>query len=184
MVGEIRDQETIEIAVRAALTGHLVLSTIHTNSAVGTLTRVMDMGIKNFLINSSVRGIISQRLVRRICDHCKQAYSPEPDKIIQIKEELSGVTTEDLDPSLAQANLLYRGTGCTHCGNLGYKGRIGIFEILPMSSGLAALVLKNASDADLLEQAKKEGMITLKQDGLIKALKGVTTLEEVYRVVQ
>lgn len=184
MVGEIRDQETIEIAVRAALTGHLVLSTLHTNSAVGTLTRVMDMGIKSFLINSSVRGIVSQRLVRRICEHCKVAYVPQPDELTHLKEELATVSAEDLDPALLTAGQLYRGQGCAQCGDLGYKGRVGIFEILPMTPGLASLVLKEASDVDLLEQAKKEGMLTLKQDGLIKALKGITTLEEVFRVVQ
>ncbi len=184
MVGEIRDQETIEIAIRAALTGHLVLSTIHTNSAVGTLTRITDMGVKPFLITSSIRGIISQRLVRKICENCKEEYVP--DKLIaeDIKKELAGITEIDLDPKLIQNMKLYRGKGCDACNNLGYKGRLGVFEILEMDRGVAELVLKSAPDDQLMEAARKNGMIPLKQDGLIKALKGVTSIEEVFRISQ
>ncbi len=183
MVGEIRDQETIEIAVRAALTGHLVLSTIHTNSAVSTLVRITDMGVKPFLITSSIRGIIAQRLVRKVCTFCREAFTPDPAVAEDIKKELQGVPAKDLDPALLQNLQLFRGKGCDHCTG-GYKGRLGIFEILEMERGVAELVLKNASDEELMEQAKKSGMITLKQDGLLKALKGLTTLEEVYRTIQ
>jgi len=184
MVGEIRDQETIEIAIRAALTGHLVLSTIHTNSAVATLTRILDMGVKPFLITSSIRGIISQRLVRRICEKCKEEYNPEPEIAEEIRKELTGVSEKNIDPKLLENMKLYRGKGCEACNNMGYKGRAGIFEILEMERGIAELVLKNAPDDEMEEVAKKNGMITLKQDGFIKCLQGVTSLEEVFRISQ
>ncbi|MFH0820982.1 MAG: GspE/PulE family protein [Candidatus Peregrinibacteria bacterium] len=183
MVGEIRDQETIEIAIRAALTGHQVFSTVHTNSAVGTLVRILDMGVKPFLITSSIRGILAQRLVRKICPHCREAYSPDASLTEEIKKELQGVSPKDLDPALLQTPQLYRGKGCERCTG-GYKGRLGIFEILEMERGVAELVLKNATDDALMDAAKKSGMLTLKQDGLIKALKGFTSFEEVYRTVQ
>jgi type IV pilus assembly protein PilB len=184
MVGEIRDQETIEIAIRAALTGHLVLSTVHTNSAVGTLTRILDMGAPPFLIASAIRGIIAQRLVRRVCTDCKEMYTPEPELLEEIKKELEGVHEGHLDPKLLEDQKLYRGKGCEKCGNTGMRGRIGIFEIMEMSREIGALVLKNATDTELMEAAKKQGMITLKQDGYIKALQGIIPLEEVYRVAQ
>ena len=184
MVGEIRDQETIEIAIRAALTGHLVLSTIHTNSAVGTLTRITDMGVKGFLIASAIRGIIAQRLVRRVCEHCKELYTPEPELLKEIQTALEGLSDKELDPKLLQDPKLAKGKGCEKCGNTGNKGRMGIFEIMEMDREIGELVLGNAPDTELMEQAKKSGMITLKQDGYIKALKGDISIEEVYRVVQ
>ena len=182
MVGEIRDQETIEIAIRAALTGHLVLSTIHTNSAVGTLTRITDMGVKPFLITSSIRGIISQRLVRKICENCKETFTPDPNVAQEIANTLEGITPKDLDPKLLDDIKLYKGKGCEKCNSTGFKGRLGIFEILEMDRGVAELVLASAPDTDLMDAARKGGMITLKQDGYIKALKGSTTLEEIFRI--
>ncbi len=184
MVGEIRDQETIEIAIRAALTGHLVLSTIHTNSAVSTLTRITDMGVKPFLITSSIRGIISQRLVRRICEFCKEEYKPEAQVVEDIAKELENVSEKDLDPALLKDVKLYKGKGCEKCNHLGYKGRVAVFEILKMSREVGQLVLKNATDSELEDEAKKGGMISLKQDGFIKALQGVTTVEEIFRIAQ
>ncbi len=184
MVGEIRDQETIEIAIRAALTGHLVLSTIHTNSAVGTLTRILDMGTKPFLITSSIRGIIAQRLVRRICKECKESYTPDAVLIQEFKTELKGITEKDLDPKLLEDIKLYRGKGCEICNGLGYKGRLGVFEILEMEREVSQLVLENAPDTDMMVVAKKNGMITLKQDGFIRCLQGETTMEEVFRISQ
>ncbi|MFH1012705.1 MAG: GspE/PulE family protein [Candidatus Peregrinibacteria bacterium] len=181
MVGEIRDQETIEIAIRAALTGHLVLSTLHTNSAVGTLIRITDMGVKPFLITSSIRGIIAQRLVRKICEHCKEPYRPEPAVLEDIRKELMGVSEKDLPKEILAKGELFRGKGCGQC-SAGYKGRTGIFEIMEMDRDIEKLVLENASDDTLMEEAKKRGMLTLKQDGFIKALKGITTVEEVYRI--
>jgi len=184
MVGEIRDQETIEIAIRAALTGHLVLSTIHTNSAVSTLTRITDMGVKPFLITSSIRGIVSQRLIRRICESCKESYLPDQATILDIQNELKSVSIKDLDPKQLTSIELFRGKGCTACSHLGYKGRVGVFEILEMNRNIGEMVLKNAPDDQLEDQACQGGMITLKQDALIKALEGLTSLEEVYRIAQ
>ena len=183
MVGEIRDQETIEIAIRAALTGHLVLSTIHTNSAVSTLTRITDMGVKPFLITSSIRGIISQRLVRRVCEYCKEEYAADPKLSEEIKKELADISEKDLDPALIKGDVtLYRGKGCEKCNHLGYKGRVAVFEILNMNRDVGELVLNSAPDAELEDAAKKSGMISLKQDGYIKALQGLTTAEEVFRI--
>jgi len=184
MVGEIRDQETIDIAIRAALTGHLVLSTVHTNSAVGTLTRITDMGMKGFLIASAIRGIIAQRLVRRVCSNCKEFYVPDPKLIEEIKSELKGVSEKHLDPKLLKDIHLARGKGCEKCSDTGKKGRMGIFEIMEMDREIGTLVLRNAPDSELMDCAKKNGMITLKQDGYIKALQGDIPIEEVYRVVQ
>lgn len=184
MVGEIRDQETIEIAIRAALTGHLVLSTIHTNSAVATLTRITDMGVKPFLITSSIRGIVSQRLIRRICEFCKEVYAPEAEIVEELKKELANISEKDLDPALLKDIKLYKGKGCEKCNSLGYKGRVAVFEILSMDREVGQLVIQNAPAAQLEDQAKKGGMITLKQDGFIKVLQGITTLEEIYRIAQ
>jgi type IV pilus assembly protein PilB len=184
MVGEIRDQETIEIAIRAALTGHLVLSTIHTNSAVSTLVRILDMGVKPFLITSSIRGVISQRLVRKVCQNCKEPYAPDAAVIEDFRKELANVPKEDLDPSVLKDLKLYKGKGCDQCENTGFKGRVGLFEIMVMDRDLGALVLKNAPDQQIDEQARKGGMVSLLQDGYIKALQGLTTPEEVYRVAQ
>lgn len=184
MVGEIRDQETIEIAVRAALTGHLVLSTLHTNSAVASLIRILDMGVKPFLITSSVRGVIAQRLARRICQDCKEPFTPEASVAQEIKNELQNVPQNDLDPKLLEKITLYKGKGCDVCEHTGFKGRVGVFEILEMDRDITQLVLRNATDSELLDQAKKNGMITLLQDGLTKCLKGLTTIEEVYRIAQ
>ena len=184
MVGEIRDQETIQIAIRAALTGHLVLSTIHTNSAVSTLTRIIDMGVKPFLITSSIRGIVSQRLVRRVCNDCKQEYEPDEGTAADILKELEGVSEKDVEQELLHNIKLFKGKGCEVCSGSGYKGRLGVFEILVMSRPVGEKVLEQAPDNILEKQAKEQGMITLKQDGLIKALKGLTTLEEIYRIAQ
>jgi type II secretory ATPase GspE/PulE/Tfp pilus assembly ATPase PilB-like protein len=183
MVGEIRDQETIDIAIRAALTGHLVLSTIHTNSAVGTLTRITDMGVPGFMIASAIRGIIAQRLVRKVCDDCKELYTPEVPIQAEIRKELEGISEKHLDPSWIQKMQLARGKGCDKCGNRGTRGRLGVFEIMEMDRELGALLIKNAPDTTLMDQAKKSGMITLKQDGFIKALRGEIPIEEVYRIV-
>ncbi|MBU1017422.1 GspE/PulE family protein [Patescibacteria group bacterium] len=184
MVGEIRDQETIEIAIRAALTGHLVLSTVHTNSAVGTLTRISDMGLPGYLTASAIRGIIAQRLVRQVCSDCKELYTPPPELLAEIKKELEGIPEGYFDLKLLENPQLARGKGCEKCGGTGNKGRMGIFEIMEMDRDIGALILKNATDKELMDQAMKNGMISLKQDGYIKALQGSIPIEEVYRVVQ
>ena len=172
MIGEIRDLETAEIAVQAALTGHRVFSTLHTNDAASGITRLIDMGVEPFLIASSVNAFIAQRLVRVICPHCKTAYKPTPVQLADL----------DLKPSALQKGMLYRGKGCEKCLNTGYAGRLGIYEILPLSAAIRKLVLTQADAAEIKETAMEEGMKTLLQDGLAKAIKGLTTVEEVLRV--
>ncbi len=168
MVGEIRDYETAELAVRAALTGHFVLSTLHTNDAPGALTRLVDMGVEPFLIASSVVGVVAQRLVRKICEQCKEPYLPAPE-----------VITEN---NLPEGTLLYRGKGCEHCRFSGYRGRTAIFEVMKMSEQISALVMKKASSGEVRQVAIGEGMKTLFENGKEKVISGITTLEEVLRV--
>lgn len=170
MVGEMRDNETAEIAVRSALTGHLVLSTIHTNDAPSAVTRLVDMGIEPFLISASVVGIISQRLVRRICPNCVQEYLAEP------KDYAFLGLSQDAPIKLK------RGTGCPYCHQSGYKGRTAIFEIMPMTSGHRNLIDKGATADELRGYAVEQGMITLKNSARELVIKGVTTVEELLRV--
>jgi len=174
MVGEIRDSETADIAITAALTGHLVFSTLHTNDAPGAVTRLIDMGMKPFLIASSVQAIMAQRLVRTICPKCKEPFHPHLEGLKEIRlleKDLSKVT-------------FYHGKGCTECRHTGYKGRIGIFELLLVNDTIRELILEKASSARIKEKAMEMGMRTLRQDGLIKAMQGVTTISEVARVTQ
>ncbi len=186
MVGEIRDRETIDVAIEASLTGHLVLSTIHTNSAVETLTRIDNMGVPPFLITSTINTIIAQRLVRRICENCKEELKPDESTIALIKNALSDLPqSADVDPALLQGLKFYHGRGCEQCDGVGYKGRVGLYEVLHMTNELRRMILKRASSLDIEATAKeKSGMITLEQAGVIKALQGLTTLEEVYRVAK
>lgn len=172
MVGEIRDGETADIAIRAALTGHLVLSTLHTNDAAGALTRLIDMGIEHFLVSSAVLGVIAQRLVRAICPKCKRRYTPEPDSL----ERLYIGIVRDLPIEL------YRGLGCAQCGFTGYRGRMGIHEVMPISPRIREMISRQATTDEIALQAGKEGMISMKEDGIQKALMGMTTIEEVMRV--
>ncbi|MDQ2866899.1 MAG: Flp pilus assembly complex ATPase component TadA [Verrucomicrobiota bacterium] len=169
MVGEIRDNETADIAVKAALTGHQVLSTLHTNDAAGAITRLDDMGIEPFLIASSVIMACAQRLVRRICTNCREEFTPEPEMF-----ERLGI--EKLD------SVFYRGSGCDRCKGRGYLGRAAIIEALPVSETVRRLIIKRASAAVLKNQAVTEGMKTLRMAGIDKALEGITTLEEIWRV--
>jgi general secretion pathway protein E len=173
MVGEIRDRETADIAVHAALTGHLVFSTVHTNDAPGAVARLADMGLEGFLIASSVIGILAQRLVRRVCPECAVPQDPEPSLI----ERLSG---EESVP----AGDYRAGVGCEACSMTGYRGRVGIFELLVMSDRIRQLVLEQTSAGVLREAATAEGMKTLRQDGIARVRQGVTTLSEVLRVTQ
>ena len=168
MVGEIRDLETGSIAIKAALTGHLVLSTLHTNDAPSTVTRMVDMGVEPFNVASAVNLIVAQRLVRRICSSCKQEanYSDE---------ELHAFAIKRSDGPF------YKGAGCDTCNGTGYKGRQGLYEVMALSSPLRRLVLKGGSTEELREQAVKEGMLTLRMDGMVKVKKGITTLEEVVK---
>ncbi len=181
MVGEIRDQETAELAVHAALTGHIVLSTLHTNDAVGVIPRLTDMGIKPYLVPPSLNTAISQRLVRRLCKHCKKEKKPDgPIKEIIIKEmeSLPPQAQEKID--LADIKV-YEPVGCDQCGGVGFSGRIGIFEALEMTNPLAKLVLEDKGEGPIKEQAFKQGMITMRQDGIIKALEGHTSIEVILK---
>ncbi|MCG8605874.1 Flp pilus assembly complex ATPase component TadA [bacterium] len=173
MIGEIRDQETAKTAVESALTGHLVLSTIHTNDAPGGLTRLTEMGVEPFLTASATVGILAQRLVRRLCDNCKQAYTPKPAMLKKLK--LGRETTQ-------KQMRFYHGAGCKLCKNTGYKGRQGIYELMKLNEEIRELTLKNASSDQIKRAAYDNGMRSLRHDGVIKALKGVTSLEEVFRV--
>ena len=172
MVGEIRDTETADIAVRAAMTGHMVLSSLHTNSAPGALTRLMDMGVEPFVIASAVRGVVAQRLVRLICIECKEAYSPEPESTERVF----------LNVSPEAPIKLFRGTGCKMCGFTGYKGRTGIYEVMAMSPKLRSMVNKSVTDEELVRVARDEGMTSMREDGVNKIYAGLTTVQEVVRV--
>lgn len=177
MVGEIRDQETAGIAVNAALTGHLLLSTLHTNDAPTTLPRLLDMKIEPFLIASTVNVALGQRLVRQLCDKCKEEQKISAKEL----ESLKGL----VKPELLQGSLtVYHGKGCKECDDSGYKGRIGIHEVMLIDDELRAAILRRASAAELKDLAIKNGMTTMIEDGIKKALKGITTLEEILRVVR
>jgi general secretion pathway protein E len=175
MIGEIRDLETAQIAVQSALTGHLVLSTVHTNDAPSSMNRLLDMGVEDYLLTSTIIGILAQRLVRTLCEHCKESYTALPELIDQM--HLRRYTASD-------EVRLWHARGCSHCANTGYVGRISIMEMLPMTDALRSLVMKHATATDLRAEAVRGGMLTMYEDGLRKALRGVTTFEEVLRVTR
>jgi type IV pilus assembly protein PilB len=171
LVGEIRDFETTEIAIKAALTGHLVLSTVHTNDAPSTITRLLNMGIEPFLVATSVHMICAQRLIRKICKECKEEVRPPVQALIDIgfaKEDAAGIRA-------------YKGRGCRTCNMTGYKGRIGLYEAMDVSEEIQELILVGASAREIKRKAVEEGMITLRQSGLAKIKAGLTTLDEVLR---
>jgi len=173
MIGEMRDLETAKIAVQSALTGHLVLSTLHTNDAAGGITRLLDMGLEEYLLSSTVNGILAQRLVRKLCPACKQAY-PAPESLVK-KMHLRKFTDEE--------NIqLYKAVGCEACGDIGYKGRQAIIEFLPMTDNIRKNIMGHEESGVIQQQAINDGMLTIYQDGIVKALAGVTTLDEVLRV--
>ena len=178
LVGEIRDRETADLAVQASLTGHLVFSTLHTNDASGALPRLLDMGAEPYLLASSMTCIVAQRVVRKIHDDCKEAYSPDAKVVEEMKKDLGNLWQPQGDVKL------FKGKGDADCGNSGYYGRVGIFEVIPVTEKIGKLILERSSAADIDRLAREEGMITLKQDGYLKAAEGVTTVEEVLRVAQ
>jgi type IV pilus assembly protein PilB len=184
MVGEVRDKETAELAVHAALTGHLVFSTLHTNNAIGAMPRLMDMDIEPFLLTASVNLVVAQRLVRKICENCRKSL-PVPEPIAeQLKAELVGVPDvyyEGIQKGVIQ---FYKGEGCEKCERTGYKGRLGIYEALSLVPEIQDLILAKQPSGKILEVANKLGMISMRQDGIIKVLRGETTLEEVVRVTK
>jgi general secretion pathway protein E len=174
LVGEIRDAETAEIAIQAALTGHLVFSTLHTNDAASAVTRLVDMGIEPFLVSSVVRAIVAQRLIRVICPECKEGYLPEAEALKEV----------GLVPAQLEGKMAYQGRGCPACSETGYRGRTGIYEMLTVSEAIRQLIMKKADSTSICRQAVGEGMKTLREDGAQKVMAGVTTLEEVVRVTQ
>jgi type IV pilus assembly protein PilB len=172
MVGEIRDYETAEIGVKAALTGHLVLSTLHTNDAPSTINRLLNMGVEPFLVSSSVILIVAQRLARRACQNCREAVEMNPQALVEVgfsPEEAEGIT-------------VYHGQGCSNCGNSGYKGRVALYEVMMITDSVRELILQGASNAEIKAAAMEGGMLTLRRSGLEKVKEGMTTLEEVVRV--
>lgn len=196
MVGEIRDSETADLAIQASLTGHLVFSTLHTNSAAGALPRLLDMGAETFLLASSINCVVAQRVVRRICPDCKEAVDPPAPVVEDLKKWLGNLMTEkhiklseqeekDLKEMEGAAKFkIYKGKGCDKCGDSGYKGRIAIFEVLPVTEKIGRLILERSPAGKIEEQAVEDGMVRLVQDGYLKALEGMTTVEEVLRVAR
>jgi type IV pilus assembly protein PilB len=191
MIGEIRDQETAEEAMHAAMTGHIVLSTLHTNSAAGAPPRLIDIGVQAYLIASTVNAVMGQRLVRVICPDCKVQYKPEPAVIESLRKEFN---LDRLMKVLLQENVItakikkfedldfYHGQGCDKCGNTGYKGRIGIHEILDVTPEIADMIVKHATTQEMQEAAEEKGMVVMWEDGFIKAVQGQTTIDEILRV--
>jgi len=183
MVGEIRDNETAELAVHSALTGHLVLSTLHTNNAVGVVPRLIDLGVERFLIPSSLNLMIAQRLARRLCPDCKERILANPAEQKIIEDNLSTLP-KDIKEALPYKPpyYIYRSKGCPACNNKGYLGRFGIFEMMRMTPELEQIILTQPSQERLMAEAKRQGMITLRQDGIIKVLEGIISLEEVLSI--
>jgi general secretion pathway protein E len=175
MIGEIRDLETAEIAVQSALTGHLVLSTVHTNDAASTMNRLLDMGVEDYLLTSTVIGILAQRLVRTLCPACKEPYTALPEVVAQLGLERF---------TKAKEITLWHARGCPQCAQTGYSGRVSILEMLPMTDPLRTLVMKHASASDLKAEAVRGGMLTMYEDGLRKAVAGTTTIEDVLRATR
>jgi type IV pilus assembly protein PilB len=174
LVGEMRDFETASMGIQASLTGHLVFSTLHTNDAPSAITRMVDMGVPAYLVAGSVIGIMAQRLVRVVCAKCKQPYAPRESEL-----EAAGIT-----PEQAASGTFMKGRGCNHCGQSGFRGRLGVFELLVMTSKIRELAFQGASNQDIRKEARKGGMSTLYDDGILKVLNGITTLEEVFRVAK
>jgi type IV pilus assembly protein PilB len=171
LVGEIRDNETAAIAVKASLTGHLVLSTLHTNDAPSAISRLVDMDVDPYLVATSVILVAAQRLVRRICTHCKEEVEMPPKALLNI-----GFTEEE-----AATTKIRAGRGCNRCNNTGYKGRIGLYEVMPISTDIRDMIFTNAPVAEIRKKAVEEGMTTLRRSGLDKIKNGITTMEEVFR---
>ncbi len=188
VVGEIRDNETAELVTHAALTGHLVLSTIHTNNAIGAIPRLIDMGVETFLIGSSLNVAVAQRLVKRICENCKEEYTPTKEVENIILKEISKITPairkETGEIVERRPIKLYRGKGCKQCRNKGTKGRIGLFEMLEMTKELQQIIVSNPTELAIEKEAQRQNMVTLKQAGVIKALRGQCLIEEVLEITE
>ena len=185
MVGEIRDQETASLAIHAALTGHIVLSTLHTSNALGVIPRLVDMGIETFLLPPTINICIAQRLMRRLCPDCRKKMKATGKTRELVLKEISGFPpAAKKEIKLSKDIYIYKASGCSKCGQTGYSGRVGIFEVLEMTEQLAKIILEEPSEEKIKEEANRQGMLTMKQDGIMKVLKGITSLEEVLRVAE
>ncbi len=185
MVGEIRDEETADLVINAALTGHIVLSTLHANSSVGVVPRLIDMGVRSFLIPSALKLVISQRLIRVLCQNCKIKIKPAEKINNYILEKIKGMPASTKDKiKIDDPLFIYSAKGCEKCNFTGYKGRVGLFEVLSMSDELAELIQKNPLESLIFKVAQKQGMLTMEQEGILKVLNGQTTIEEVVRATQ
>ncbi|QFR39750.1 type II/IV secretion system protein [Candidatus Gracilibacteria bacterium 28_42_T64] len=190
MVGEMRDKETVDIAIEASLTGHLVLSTIHTNSASETLTRLLNMGVQPFLLPASINVIIAQRLIKKLCKNCKEKISLQEignDALNNVKNAIALTDKKELTErvgDILKNPVFYKPVGCSECEGTGYKGRVGLYEALEITKGIKQMILRGESAMNINTQAIKDGMVSLEQDGVMKALRGETSLEEVYRVAK
>ena len=173
-MGEIRDEETANTAIQASLTGHLVFSTLHTNDAPSAITRLVDIGVQPFLVASSVMGIMAQRLVRKVCPKCRARYEPD-------ENVLKGI---GLRPEIAKKANFMKGKGCSNCNKSGYRGRMGIYELMTMTTEIREMTFKGESTEAIRRLARRQGMRTLFEDGMIKALKGLTTIDEVLRITK
>ena len=171
LVGEIRDRETAEISVQASLTGHLVFTTLHTNDAPSSIARLLDLGLEPFLVTATLEGVVAQRLVRKICTKCKTPYKPALEQLMELE-----LTEEDV-----KGQTFYYGKGCDTCNNTGYKGRMGIFEIMTFDDDIRDMIVKHASTQKLRVEARKRGMRTLRDSGLLAIFEGLTTIDEVVR---
>ena len=174
LIGETRDLETAQIAVQASLTGHLVFTTLHTNDAPSSIARLVDLGLDNFLVTATLEGIIAQRLVRKVCSRCKQAYQPTEDELLKL----------EISPDEIGGRPLYRGKGCDFCNHSGFKGRLGIFEIMVLNDELRDMIMNNSSSQQLMAKARQVGMRTLRQSGMLALFDGLTTIDEVVRETQ
>jgi type II secretory ATPase GspE/PulE/Tfp pilus assembly ATPase PilB-like protein len=180
MVGEIRDQETAETAAQAALTGHVVLSTLHTNDAAGAIPRLLDLGVKAVTLAPALNALIAQRLLRQICQKCKEVYKPNQTELERVRRSLDGLP-KDRAP---KHQVFYHAPGCKACHHLGYKGRIGVFEVFAVDDAIEKLIYEGASSQAIKKAALSAGMTTMQQDGILKALAGLTDLAEVWRVTE
>lgn len=184
MVGEIRDNETADLAIQASLTGHLVFATLHTNSSAGALPRLLDMKAEPFLLASSMTCVVAQRVLRQICDNCKESFTPDANAIAELKKVLGTIYDTYVSKNNGQPPKLYRGRKCEQCGDTGYKGRLGIYEVLKISEKVGKLILERSPASEIEKTAVADGMLLMEQDGYVKALEGLTTMEEVMRVAK
>jgi type II secretory ATPase GspE/PulE/Tfp pilus assembly ATPase PilB-like protein len=184
MLGEIRDKETAEMAVHAALTGHVVLSTLHTNDASGAIPRLIDMGVEPFLLTSSINVVMGQRLARTICPDCKEEAKLPETEVELIKKEIEKMPAKEKEELSKKTLKFYKGKGCKTCDESGYRGRIGIYEVLGISESVKELILKRVPASQIEQKGILEGMLTMMQDGIIKALDGKTSMEEIWRVTK